>query len=298
MLSQRLQKYLPWVPWLFVLLWSTGFIGAKYALPYSQAFTFLSWRMLGNLAVFAGLIWYFNTHWPKDPKLWIQQGIAGLCIHGAYLGGVFSAIELGTPAGLTALLVGLQPLVTAICIALAYWRWPHPLQMLGLVLGFVGVALVLSGGQIQDLNLVQLQGDQFAWILLALLGISLGTLYQKYFCQPQPLLTASFIQYAATLSVFLPLAYFYEDTQVIWHPEFILALAWSVIVLSVGAILLLMLMIQAGEATKTASYFYLVPPLTALEAWYLFDEALALAGVFGMLLAILGVYLTNKATIK
>ncbi|SKA28946.1 Permease of the drug/metabolite transporter (DMT) superfamily [Oceanospirillum multiglobuliferum] len=285
---------LRFVPWVFVLLWSTGFISAKYGLPYSDPFSFLSLRMLGNLMVFALLLKIFSVTLPKRWALWKQQIITGSLVHTAYLGGVFSAIEQGASAGLTALLVGLQPILTAVLMAIVYKNAPSFKQWLGLALGITGVALVLTQGRSDILQSSTLGMAQLGWILLALLGITLGTLYQKNYCEPQPLLGATFIQYLAGLVVMLPLIWWRSEGAVDWHPQFVGALVWSILVLSVGAILLLMLMIQAGEATKTASYFYLVPPLTALEAWLLFDEQLSWVSLCGMVLTVTGVYWVNR----
>lgn len=282
------------LPWVFVLLWSTGFIGARFGLPYSEPFTFLSWRMAGNLLVFLLLMKLFKVALPRRPALWKQQMITGALVHTAYLGGVFSAIELGMPAGLAALLVGLQPLVTAVIMAVVYRNAPSLKQWLGLTLGIVGVALVLSNGRADFLQQGEISATQLLWITLSLTGITLGTLYQKNYCEKQPLLAATFIQYFSGLLVMLPVALLTETTQVQWHPEFIGALIWSVLVLSVGAILLLMLMIQMGEATRTASYFYLVPPVTALQAWLLFDEQLTPVALTGMAITVLGVYWVNR----
>lgn len=300
-LTLYFQRHKSWLlailPWVFVLLWSTGFIGARYGLPHSEPFTFLSWRMAGNLLVFFLLMRLFKVALPRRTALWKQQMIAGALVHTAYLGGVFSAIELGMPAGLAALLVGLQPLLTALIMALVYQSTPSAKQWFGLALGIVGVALVLSNGKADFMQAgsgSSLSWIQLGWIVLALVGITLGTLYQKNYCQPQPLLAATFIQYLSGLLVMLPVALLTETTQVQWHPEFVGALVWSVLVLSVGAILLLMLMIQAGEATRTASYFYLVPPVTALQAWLLFDEQLTVIALIGMVITVIGVYWVNK----
>lgn len=282
------------LPWFFVLLWSTGFIGARFGLPYSEPFTFLSWRMAANLLVFILLMRIFRVGLPRRLALWKQQMITGALVHSTYLGGVFSAIELGMPAGLVALLVGLQPLLTAGIMALAFRNAPSAKQWLGLSLGIVGVIFVLSNGRTDFLQNGDITLVQLMWIVLALLGITLGTLYQKNYCQPQPLLAATFIQYLSGFLVVLPVALLTENTQVQWHPEFTGALIWSVLVLSVGAILLLMLMIQMGEATRTASYFYLVPPVTALQAWIFFDEQLSAIALVGMAITVLGVYWVNK----
>ncbi|WP_084632114.1 DMT family transporter [Oceanospirillum maris] len=297
-LSLFMQRHKRWVfallPWIFVLLWSTGFIGARYGLPHSEPFTFLSWRMAGNLLVFMVLMQVFRVTLPRTLALWKQQLVVGALVHSAYLGGVFSAIELGMPAGLAALLVGLQPLLTALIMSVVYQSAPSIKQWLGLLLGLLGVTLVLTNGDAGFMDNGSVSGVQLSWILLALVGITLGTLYQKNYCQPQPLLAATFIQYLSSLMVMLPVALLTETMVVEWHGEFIGALVWSVLVLSVGAILLLMMLIQAGEATRTASYFYLVPPVTALEAWILFDEQLTLVALLGMVITVFGVYWVNK----
>lgn len=284
------------VPWLFVLLWSTGFIGARYGLPYSEPFTFLSWRMVGNILIFLLLMAVFRIALPRKRYLWKQQAIAGCLIHAAYLGGVFSAIETGAPAGLTSLMVSLQPILTGLVMAIAYGQAPSRRQWLGLMAGITGVGLVLSGGQADLLEGGILSYQEMIWILVALVGITLGTLYQKHYCEPQPVLAASLIQYAASLPLMLLMVFLLgEKGEMQWHPELIGALLWSVLVLSVGAVLLLMKMIQMGEATRTASYFYLVPPFTALEAWWLFDERFTPLALLGMLVAVFGVYLVNKS---
>jgi len=297
-LSLFMQRHKRWafalLPWIFVLLWSTGFIGARYGLPHSEPFTFLSWRMAGNLLVFMVLMQVFRVTLPRTLALWKQQLVVGALVHSAYLGGVFSAIELGMPAGLAALLVGLQPLLTALIMSVVYQSAPSIKQWLGLLLGLLGVTLVLTNGDAGFMDNGSVSGVQLSWILLALVGITLGTLYQKNYCQPQPLLAATFIQYLSSLMVMLPVALLTETMVVEWHGEFIGALVWSVLVLSVGAILLLMMLIQAGEATRTASYFYLVPPVTALEAWILFDEQLTLVALLGMVITVFGVYWVNK----
>lgn len=289
------KRWLLIVPWLFVVLWSTGFIGARYGLPYSEPFTFLSWRMAFNILIFILLLMIFRIRLPAELSLWKQQAIAGCLIHGAYLGGVFSAIETGAPAGLTALMVSLQPILTGLVMAVAYGNAPDNRQWAGLIAGISGVALVLTGGQADLLGGGLLSWSEAAWILVALAGITIGTLYQKHYCEPQPVLTASLIQYIASLPLMLFMAFVLGESGTMeWHAELIGALVWSVLILSVGAVLLLMKMIQMGEATRTASYFYLVPPFTALEAWWLFDERLTPVALIGMSLTVFGVYWVNK----
>lgn len=287
-LSPRLIRF---VPLAFVLLWSTGFIGARYGLPYIEPFNLLLIRMLLTLVVFAGLIVLFRAQWPTSRQA-LHQMVTGALVHGCYLGGVFAAIKWQLPAGVTSILVGLQPVLTAV---LAWGLWGQSLQSrqwLGLMLGLVGVILVLGSG---------LQPGQFEVRLeailagvLALVGISIGTLYQKRFGAGTDLLTGSFFQYLSTALMMALLTYAFEDQQVSWHPELIGALLWLVFGLSISAILLLMLMIREGEVSRVASYFYLVPPVTALEAWWLFNEQLSALALGGMVMTVLGVYLVLR----
>lgn len=279
------------VPLAFVLLWSTGFIGARYGLPYIEPFYLLLLRMLVTLVVFAGLIAVFRSPWPS-PRQALHQMVTGVLVHGCYLGGVFAAIKWQLPAGVTSILVGLQPVLTAV---LAWGLWGQGLQQkqwLGLLLGLVGVMLVLGTG-LQP-GEFELHVEAVVAASLALIGISVGTLYQKRFGAGTDLLTGSFYQYLSTALMMAVLTYSVEEQTLTWHPELIGALIWLVFGLSVSAILLLMLMIREGEVSRVASYFYLVPPVTALEAWWLFDEQLSLLALAGMVLAVAGVYLVLR----
>jgi len=276
------------VPLLFVLLWSTGFIGAKYALPYIEPFYLLFIRMLLTLGVFAGLCVIFKPQWPSF-KQGKQQMVTGLLVHACYLGGVFAAIKWQMPVGITAIIVGLQPLLTA----LLGWQWLgerlRSVQWLGLVLGLIGVVLILSDSQ--HSGSFDLRVEAVVAVLFALTSISVGTLYQKRFGQGVDLLSGSVYQYFATAVAMGILAFVFEERVIEWNMQLILALGWLVFGLSVSAILLLMLMIREGEAAKVASYFYLVPPVTAVEAWVLFGEGLTLLQVSAIGITVLGVYL-------
>jgi len=282
---------LRFVPLLFVLLWSTGFIGAKYALPYIEPFYLLFIRMLMTLAVFAGLCVIFKPQWPSF-RQGKQQMVTGLLIHACYLGGVFAAIKWQMPAGITAIIVGLQPLLTA----LLGWQWLgerlRSVQWLGLVLGLIGVVLVLLNGQ--HAGGFDLRFEAVVAVLLALISISVGTLYQKRFGGGVDLLPASVYQYVATAIAMAILAFVFEERVIDWSAQLIFALGWLVFGLSVSAILLLMLMIREGESAKVASYFYLVPPVTVVEAWILFGEDMTLIQAGGIAITVLGVYLVLK----
>lgn len=281
------------VPLLFVLLWSTGFIGARFGLPHIEPLNFLFIRMLLTLLVFVGLMLLFRA-----PRLSLAQAghqmVVGLLVHAAYLGGVFAAIGWQMPAGIASLIVGLQPLLTAVMAWVLWQQRLRTLQWCGLGLGLLGVALVLAGGN--RLGQFELQPAALVAILLALLGISIGTLYQKRFGQGVDLLCGSFYQYLATALAMGVLTFSFEERSVQWQPELIGALAWLVFGLSVSAVLLLLLMIREGEAAKVASYFYLVPPVTALEAWWLFDERLGALALGGIALSVCGVYLVLRTT--
>lgn len=283
------------VPLFFVLLWSTGFIGAKYALPYIEPFYLLFIRMLLTLVVFTALAIFYRSRWPSL-RQGGHQAIVGFLVHACYLGGVFAAIKWQMPAGITAIIVGLQPLLTA----LIGWQWLgerlRSLQWIGLVLGLLGVIAILLSGQNSDTLIIRPEAIVAA--LLALVGISLGTLYQKRFGGQVDLLTGSIWQYLATAVVMGILAFFFEERHVVWSPTLLLALGWLVFGLSISAILLLMFMIREGEAARVASYFYLVPPVTTLEAWILFGEQLNWTQVAAIMVTVCGVYLVLKPAAK
>ncbi|PPK53105.1 DMT family transporter [Marinobacter persicus] len=279
------------IPALFVWLWSTGFIGAKYGLPFAEPFTLLLLRMLITLALLAGLAWFLKARWPG----WRGAGhlaITGLLVHGCYLGAVYYAIDEGMAAGIVSLIVGLQPLVTSGVAVLVLKESVSGRQWLGLALGFVGVALVLlekfgtdapSGSGMTLWSLL--------WALLALAGISLGTVYQKRHGTGADLVSGTLIQYAAAATLFAVGAFALESREVEWSLQLQLSMAWLVLGVSVSAILLLMWLIRQGAASQVASLFYLVPPVTATQAYLLFDERLGGLAMVGGIVAITGVAL-------
>lgn len=283
------------MPVLFVLLWSTGFIGAKFGLPFAEPFTFLFIRFVSTLLLLIPLVLVMRIPWPTSPTLWTHIAISGFLVHGAYLGGVFYGIYLGMPAGLAALLVGLQPLLTAAFAGPLLGEQLSWRQWVGLGLGVIGISLVLGS----KLEIGESLFDGFGISALlsvtaALIGISLGTLYQKRYCTSMPLLSGAVIQYLAAGALLGSGALLFETRQVEWSSTFILTLGWLVLILSIAAILLLMALIKKGEASRVASLFYLVPPVTALQAWWLFDERLPLLGLAGMLVTIIGVVMAIK----
>lgn len=277
-------------PALFVFLWSTGFIGSKYGLVYAEPYTLLFLRFVLTLAVLAVLLWHFR---PVMPGNWAQRGhlmLSGLLLHGLYLGGVFTAIKGGMSTGLTALIVGVQPVLATL---LAMWWLRERVSLihwLGILLGGVGIYVVIGAGATFE------HGGSHALIaaLLALLGITVGTLYQKRYCTQHDLLSLAWFQYLPTLVLFALGSLLFETRSVTWNVQLVLALLWLAFALSIGAILLLAYLIKHGEASKVTSLFYLVPPVTAIEAYFLFDEPLGGLKIAGMGLVACGVYLVMR----
>ncbi len=272
---------------LFVLLWRTGFIGAKLGLPYAEPFTFLLVRFGLVTAILVVLALATRAPWPRTSSEVVHLAVTGLLIHGIFLSGVFSSMYSGVPAGVTALLVGMQPVLTAIVVGPLLGEKVTLRQWLGLVLGVVGVALVVQNKVSLDLH----EMGGFAWSAAALLGITAGTLYQKKFCTGMDLRTGTAIQNAAAGGAMLIVAPLFDSMHVVWSGEFIFALLWLCLVLSVGAIFLLFMLIRRGKASSVASLFYLVPPCTALIAFFVFGETLGVPAIVGMGIAVVGVAL-------
>jgi drug/metabolite transporter (DMT)-like permease len=275
------------MPGLFVLLWSTGFVSAKYGLPYAEPLTFLLLRFLLVVALVLPLALATRAAWPVDITQIGHVAVVGVLMQGGYLGGVFCSIHLGMSAGISALIVGVQPILTAFASAPLFGERLRARQWLGLILGFGGVLLVVLGRS----ALSGITPATLALSALALVSITAGTLYQKRYCGAVDLRTGSVIQFCAAGLVLLPLALAFETMRVRWTGEFMLTMAWLVLVLSIGAISLLYMLIREGAATKVASFFYLVPPTTALMAYAMFGETLSAAAMAGMALAAIGVAL-------
>ena len=276
-------------PFLFVFLWSTGFLGAKFGLPHAAPLAFLSVRYLLVLALLTSLALVFRAPWPRDGGQWFHIGVAGLLVHGLYLGGVFVAIGMGLPAGISSLVVGMQPLLTATIAGRLLGERVVPRQWLGLALGFVGVALVLSNKLGAGFSV-----DALWPALAALLGITAGPLYPKKFCPHFDWRSGAVAQFLPTALVTGIIVLARDDCRVEWTGEFVFALGWLVLVLSVGAISLLNWLIRHGSAVNVASLFYLTPPTTALLAWLLFGETLTGLALVGMIIAVWGVYLSRR----
>jgi drug/metabolite transporter (DMT)-like permease len=282
------------VPALFVVLWSTGFLGARLGLPHAGPLTFLALRFGLAAGLLALVALATRAPWPRRPAEIGHYAAAGLLVHAVYLGGVFVGISLGVEAGVSALIVGLQPLLTAALAGTLLGERVAPRQWAGLGLGLLGVALVLAR------KLGQGPGDALGALacVVALLGITAGTLYQKRFCAGMDLRTGGVVQFAAAgLATALP-ALLFEDNRIDWTGGFVSALLWLVLVLSLGAVSLLYVLIRRGAASRVASLFFLVPPCTALIAWPLFGETLGLLALVGMALTAAGVALASRGAAR
>ncbi len=284
-------------PALFVFFWSTGFIGAKFGLPYAEPFTFLFIRFaIASILLFCLSLWV-GASWPKKPIEVFHITVSGLLLHSAYLGGVFTAINLGMSAGVTALIVGLQPIVTGVFAQILLKEKVVLRQWLGLLLGFVGVALVVSEKIfLTGITEPKITIAAIGAAIVALLGTTFGTIYQKRYCSNMHLTSGTTIQYVSTCIVMLFGAISWETMKVQWTFEFLFAILWLVLVLSLGAILLLMYLIRHNATSRLSSLFYLVPPATAVEAFFLFNERLGNISLLGMLIVIAGVSMVIHKT--
>ncbi len=278
------------MPAVFVLIWSTGFVVARFGMPHAPPFTFLSWRYAFSVATFAVWIRLSGAAWPRGRSAWAHLAVTGMLMHAGYLGGVWAAVKGGLGAGTAALVVGLQPVLTAIWMsAVGSQHRVSPRQWLGLVLGLGGLVLVVW----HKLGVGEVTAANLALAVMALLSITAGTLYQKRFVQPCDVRTANTVQLAAAFAVSVPIALL-EPGRMDWHPQLIGAMAWSVLALTLGGSSLLYLLIQRGAATRVTSLMYLVPPCTAVLAWWLFDEALGLRVLLGIAVTAVGVSLVVR----
>lgn len=288
--AARSDGWLRAMPAVFVLIWSTGFIVARYAMPHAPPLKFLAVRYALSSACFLVWVMAARVAWPRSREQVLHLAVTGVLMQAAYLGGVWAAVKAGMGSGLVALLVGIQPVLTAVWMSFHGGRIA-PRQWLGLVLGFAGLALVVArklgqGGEVSALTL--------SLALLALLSITAGTLYQKRFVAPCDVRSASAVQQLAALAVTSPLALLLEHSSIEWTVGSIGAMAWSVVALTLGGSSLLYMLIQRGSATAVTSLLYLVPPCTAVMAWLLFAEPITLLTVAGIALTAVGVSLVVR----
>lgn len=284
------------MPWVFVLIWSTGFIVARYGMPHAPPLTFLAWRYALSIACFLPWILWSGVKWPSSRAQWLHLSVLGVLMHAGYLGGVWAAVKAGMGSGLSSLIVGLQPVLTAVWLSAMGGQQGKVSgrQWLGLLLGLAGLLLVVSRKLLEGSPGDQANGENMAYAVFALLAITSGTLYQKRYVQACDVRTANTVQLIAALVVTLPLALL-ETEPVSLTGEFIGAMAWSVLGLTLGGSSLLYLLIQRGAAASVASLMYLVPPCTAVIAWLLFREPITPLTVAGIALTAFGVSLVVRA---
>jgi drug/metabolite transporter (DMT)-like permease len=279
------------MPWVFVLIWSTGFVVARLGMPHAPPLGFLSLRYALSVLCFVAWMRWARVAWPERSQ-WPHLAISGVLMHAGYLGGVWSAVKSGMGAGTVALLVGLQPVLTALWLSATADERSRvsARQWLGLLFGLGGLTLVvwrkLGAGELTSANLAMAVG--------ALLSITAGTLYQKRHVRVADVRAASTVQLMAAFVVSAPLAALLEHEAMQWHPELVVAMAWSVLALTLGGSSLLYLLIQRGAATQVTSLLYLVPPCTAAMAWLLFGEAFTPLMMLGMSLTVVGVALVVR----
>ena len=283
-------------PLLFVMLWSTGFIAAKYSMGNADPFVFLCLRFSITALVLFFIVWVVKAGIPRRLFDYRHDMVTGFLLHCCYLGFLFWPIKAGVPSGIVAIIIGIQPILTTALATLYIGESLNWRKASGLLVGFIGVAVVILGKFGLDLNTNGgLEWFYLGLCLLSLIAISVGVFYQKKFCDQSHFLTATMMQYvAASIATALFAALFGESWQIDWTPGFALALSWQVFGLSIGAVMLLMAIIKLGEASRVSSMFYLVPPLVVVEAHFLFGETLGWISIIGMLLCVVGVYFVNR----
>ena len=279
------------MPAVFVLIWSTGFIVARFGMPNSPPFSFLWFRYAFSVSCFLVWIRWARVRWPQDRSEWFHLSITGILMHAGYLGGVWAAVKAGMGSGLSALIVGLQPVLTAIWLSAHADNGQNAVsrrQWMGLLLGFLGLLMVVWRKLTQGTAMDHVTLTNLSFAVIALLSITLGTLYQKKHVKPCDVRTANTVQLLAAMIVTTPLALF-ETEPIQWNAEMMGAMAWSVLGLTLGGSSLLYMLIQKGAAASVTSLMYLVPPCTAMLAWLLFDEPITAATLAGVVLTAWGV---------
>jgi drug/metabolite transporter (DMT)-like permease len=284
-------------PVVFVLIWATGFIVARFGMPHAPPLSFLSMRYALSIACFLPWILWAKVAWPQSRQQFLHLSVTGILMHAGYLGGVWVAVKAGMGSGLSSLVVGFQPVLTAIWLSYSLRGSDQPgvsrRQWLGLLLGFVGLLMVVWRKLTLGTPLDHVSPANMAFALTALLSITVGTLYQKRFVKPCDVRSANTVQLLAAVVVTLPLALMETETMR-WNAELAGAMAWSVLGLTLGGSSLLYILIQRGAAASVTSLMYLVPPTTAMMAWVLFGETITLATLLGTALTAVGVSLVVR----
>ena len=294
-MPKQLERY---APALFVFLWSTGFIGAKYIVPYAEPFTFLAIRYVLAAAILFAIAYAFKQPLKLNREQFKASFAVGMLLHVIYIGGVFYAVSLGVSAGISAVIVSIQPvLVSLLAVPLLgeRLRW---VQVVGLFLGVAGIALLLLPKVFQGDYTASTSLVGIFICVIALLGTSGGYLVQKKMGSDIPFLSGTGAQYAVSAIAFAVLSFATEEQIIEWVPAFLFGLAWIVLMLSIASIVLLYGMLRTGSASKVSSLYYLVPPAAAIQAHFLFGEVIGFVGIIGMALAAIGVVLVMRQSTK
>ena len=285
------------MPAVFVLIWSTGFIVARFGMPHAPPFTFLLWRYFFSILCFLPWIVLARVAWPQERRQALHLAVTGVLMHAGYLGGVWAAVKSGMGSGLSALIVGIQPVLTAIWLSAVSRAEGEATvsrrQWMGLLLGFAGLLMVVWRKLTLGTPMDHVTPVNMAFAVGALMCITTGTLYQKRFVKPCDVRTANTVQLLAAALVTLPLAAV-EPEGMHWNGQLVGAMAWSVLGLTLGGSSLLYLLIQRGAAASVASLMYLVPPTTAMIAWLLFDETITAVTLAGTAITAVGVSLVVR----
>ncbi len=276
-------RFIPATPVVFVFLWSSAFVGIRFGLPYAEPFTFLAWRFLLAAGILLLVAWRLRSRWPSRLSDYAHIIFCGVLIHGIYLGGVFEAVYRGVPVGVCALILGTQPLITAVLVQPFVGEKVSQRQWLGFIGGALGVALVVT--------------EQLGLCLMSVAAISIATVYQKRYCSEMDLGSGAFLQFLAAGILMLLLSLLLESGHVEWSGEFLFALTWLVLIVSLGAMTLLWVMVKQNAAVNVASLFFLVPPLAMIMMWLLFDEKLGLQAIAGMIIIATSVVLITRAQV-
>ncbi|POR51394.1 DMT family transporter [Bosea psychrotolerans] len=293
MLSSPL--FLRFTPVIFTFLWSSGWIVAGYSALYADPLTFLAVRFACAGVLLAGLAFALRAPWPRGRRAIIDCVVTGILLHAAYLGGVWWAVRHGLPAGISGLIAGLQPILTALFAPVLVGERISPVRWAGILCGFIGIALVLEPKIVGvDPAVLWAVLLPVAVNVLGMFAVTFGSFYQKARIVSGDLRTVTAVQYATAFVVTLPFAYALEPMRIEWNLTMILVLAWSVLALSLGGIGLYLLMIRRGAVSRTATFLYLVPPTVAVEAWILFGESLSPVQIAGMVVTVAGVVLASR----
>ena len=284
-------------PLVFVSLWSTGFIAAKYSMDNADPFVFLCLRFSITAIALVPLILLLRDSLPRNLWSFRHDMVTGALLHCGYLGFLFWPIKNGMPSGIVAIIIGVQPILTTVLSTMYIGEHLNFRKVAGLLIGFIGIATVILGKYGFSLGLSGgLDAFDLGMCIVSLLSITIGVFYQKKFCDRSRLLPGTLMQYVAgSIATAMFALAFAEVWHVDWNPTFAIALVWQVLGLSIGAVMLLMYIIRNGDAGRVSSMFYLVPPLVVVEAHYLFGETLGLISVFGMLMCVVGVFIVNRS---